>query len=125
MATQAILDLQQLMCADGLQDCMLFAGTAVANGTCRGIVNAIGMSTEVGAIQQQITDAAAEEEDTPLKKKLDIFGERLAQVIISYVMPTGVYDLYALHLQPFCSHQHMRTPSAQHNSSHIHKNASL
>lgn len=61
---------------------MLFAGTAVANGTCRGIVNAIGMSTEVGAIQQQITDAAAEEEDTPLKKKLDIFGERLAQVTI-------------------------------------------
>lgn len=59
---------------------MLFAGTAVANGGCRGIVNAIGMSTEVGAIQQQITDAAAEEEDTPLKKKLDVFGERLAQV---------------------------------------------
>ena len=59
---------------------MLFAGTAVANGSCRGIVNAIGMGTEVGAIQQQIADAAAEEEDTPLKKKLDIFGERLAQV---------------------------------------------
>ena len=64
----------------GMQECMLFAGTAVANGTCRGIVNAIGMDTEVGAIQQQITDAALEEEDTPLKKKLDIFGERLAQV---------------------------------------------
>lgn len=59
---------------------MLFAATAIANGACQGIVNAIGMSTEVGAIQQQITDAAAEEEDTPLKKKLDIFGERLAQV---------------------------------------------
>ena len=59
---------------------MLFAGTAVANGSCRGVVNAIGMGTEVGAIQQQIADAAAEEEDTPLKKKLDIFGERLAQV---------------------------------------------
>jgi magnesium-transporting ATPase (P-type) len=45
---------------------MLFAGTAVANGSCRGVVNAIGMGTEVGAIQQQIADAAAEEEDTPL-----------------------------------------------------------
>jgi len=62
-----------------LQDNMLFAGTAVANGSCRGIVNAIGMCTEVGKIQQQITEAAAEEEDTPLKKKLDVFGERLAQ----------------------------------------------
>ena len=59
---------------------MLFAATAVANGSCRGIVNAIGMDTEVGKIQQQITEAAAEEEDTPLKKKLDVFGERLAQV---------------------------------------------
>lgn len=63
-----------------LQDNMLFAGTAVANGSCRGIVQSIGMSTEVGKIQQQITEAAAEEEDTPLKKKLDVFGERLAQV---------------------------------------------
>ena len=61
---------------------MLFAGTAVANGSCKGIVNAIGMATEVGKIQQQITEAAAEEEDTPLKKKLDVFGERLAQAMI-------------------------------------------
>ena len=53
----------------------------MANGSCLGIVNAIGMSTEVGKIQQQITEAAAEEEDTPLKKKLDVFGERLAQVL--------------------------------------------
>ena len=73
-----------LPASDGLplmQDNMLFAGTAVANGSCLGIVNAIGMSTEVGKIQQQITEAAAEEEDTPLKKKLDVFGERLAQVV--------------------------------------------
>lgn len=61
---------------------MLFAGTAVANGSCRGVVNAIGMATEVGKIQQQITEAAAEEEDTPLKKKLDVFGERLAQAML-------------------------------------------
>ncbi|CAL8463437.1 g2971 [Coccomyxa elongata] len=76
------------------KDCMLFAGTAVANGTCRGIVNAIGMSTEVGAIQQQITDAAAEEEDTPLKKKLDIFGERLAQVIFAICVLVWVINYH-------------------------------
>lgn len=62
------------------KDCMLFAATAVANGSCRAVVNSVGMATEVGAIQQQIADAAAEEEDTPLKKKLDKFGETLAQV---------------------------------------------
>ncbi|BDA48697.1 Calcium-transporting ATPase 2, endoplasmic reticulum-type [Coccomyxa sp. Obi] len=76
------------------KDCMLFAGTAIANGTCRGIVNAIGMSTEVGAIQQQITDAAAEEEDTPLKKKLDIFGERLAQVIFAICVLVWVINYH-------------------------------
>lgn len=37
------------------------------------------MSTEIGAIQRQIADAA--EEDTPLKKKLDAFGEGLAAII--------------------------------------------
>lgn len=39
------------------------------------------MNTEIGAIQQQIADAAEEEEDTPLKKKLDAFGEGLAAII--------------------------------------------
>ena len=75
---------------------MLFAGTAVANGSCLGIVNAIGMSTEVGKIQQQITEAAAEEEDTPLKKKLDVFGERLAQVLFG--LQADVQVLQALTL---------------------------
>ena len=39
------------------------------------------MDTEIGAIQRQIADAAEEEEDTPLKKKLDAFGEGLAAII--------------------------------------------
>ena len=77
---------------------MLFAGTAVANGSCKGIVNAIGMATEVGKIQQQITEAAAEEEDTPLKKKLDVFGERLAQAMLpspSEPRPSGLAQCLA------------------------------
>jgi len=41
------------------------------------------MSTEIGAIQRQIADAAEEEEDTPLKKKLDAFGEGLAAIIFA------------------------------------------
>ena len=61
------------------KDCMMFAGTAVSNGSCMGLVNSIGMRTEIGKIQQQIHEASLEEEDTPLKKKLDLFGERLAQ----------------------------------------------
>lgn len=67
-------------CELQLKDCMLFAGTAISNGSCIGIVNDIGMVTEIGKIQQQIQEAAEEDDDSPLKKKLDSFGERLAQV---------------------------------------------
>jgi P-type Ca2+ transporter type 2C len=59
---------------------MLFAATAVANGAGTGIVNSIGMATEIGKIQAQIQEAAKEEDDTPLKKKIDEFGELLAKV---------------------------------------------
>lgn len=62
------------------KDNMLFAATAVANGAGIGIVNSIGMSTEIGKIQAQIQEAAKEEDDTPLKKKIDEFGELLAKV---------------------------------------------
>ncbi len=73
------------------KDNILFAGTAVVNGHCFGIVNNIGMTTEIGKIQQQIHDAASEEEDTPLKKKLDHFGELLAQVQHTYTL--GLHQL--------------------------------
>ena len=76
------------------KDCMLFAGTAVANGACLGVVNDIGMDTEIGKIQTQIHEAAGEEDDTPLKKKLDDFGNRLAQVKLYWVLAGwGLPDL--------------------------------
>ncbi|GLJ15868.1 hypothetical protein SUGI_0261930 [Cryptomeria japonica] len=61
--------------------CMVFAGTTVVNGCCTCIVVSIGMSTEVGKIQVQIQEAALEDDDTPLKKKLDEFGESLTKAI--------------------------------------------
>eukprot|EP01025_Chloroclados_australasicus_P008335 TRINITY_DN1291_c0_g3_i2.p1 TRINITY_DN1291_c0_g3~~TRINITY_DN1291_c0_g3_i2.p1 ORF type:complete len:1102 (-),score=187.46 TRINITY_DN1291_c0_g3_i2:900-4205(-) len=60
---------------------MLFAGTAIANGHCKAVVTHIGMSTEIGQIQDQIQAAASEEDDTPLKQRIDEFGRMLAQVI--------------------------------------------
>ena len=59
---------------------MLFAGTSISNGACVGIVNDIGMATQIGKIQAQIQAAEGEEDDSPLKKKLDEFGELLAKV---------------------------------------------
>lgn len=62
------------------KDCMLFAGTAVTTGYGIGVVTSTGMKTEIGKIQTQIQQAAEEEEDTPLKQKINRFGELLAQV---------------------------------------------
>lgn len=62
------------------QESMLFAGTAVANGSCTAIVTTTGMRTEMGKIQADITAAAGEDDDTPLKKKLNDFGNLLARV---------------------------------------------
>ncbi|XP_075488442.1 calcium-transporting ATPase, endoplasmic reticulum-type [Primulina tabacum] len=71
-----------------LDDCELqdkenivFAGTTVVNGSCMCIVVNIGMCTEIGKIQAQIHEASLEENETPLKKKLDEFGNRLTIAI--------------------------------------------
>lgn len=61
--------------------CMVFAGTTVVNGNCICLVTQIGMSTEIGKVHSQIHEAAQSEEDTPLKKKLNEFGEVLTLII--------------------------------------------
>lgn len=63
------------------KECMVFAGTVVVNGCFVSVVVSTGMNTEIGKIQSQIAEASLEEADTPLKKKLDEFGERLTKVI--------------------------------------------
>ena len=59
------------------KECVAFGGTAVTQGQCRAIVIATGMRTEIGKIQAQIRQASEETEDTPLKQKLDDFGDQL------------------------------------------------
>ena len=40
------------------------------------------MDTEIGKIHKQIHEASQEESDTPLRKKLDEFGNRLTTAIV-------------------------------------------
>ncbi|KAJ2781207.1 hypothetical protein H4R18_003026 [Coemansia javaensis] len=58
---------------------MVFAGTSVVLGRARCVVTATGARTEIGGIHSSITDQIAEK--TPLKRKLDEFGDMLAKVI--------------------------------------------
>lgn len=57
---------------------LLFSGTNIASGRCRGIVVATGLNTEIGKIRNQIMET--EQEKTPLTQKLDEFGEQLSKV---------------------------------------------
>ncbi|XP_075514158.1 calcium-transporting ATPase 4, endoplasmic reticulum-type-like [Primulina tabacum] len=61
--------------------CMVFAGTTVVNGNCVCLVTQTGMSTEIGKVHSQIHEASQSEDDTPLKKKLNEFGEVLTAII--------------------------------------------
>ncbi|KAK6142219.1 hypothetical protein DH2020_000016 [Rehmannia glutinosa] len=58
-----------------------FAGTTVVNGNCICLVTQTGMNTEIGKVHSQIHEAAQSEDDTPLKKKLNEFGEVLTAII--------------------------------------------
>ena len=60
---------------------MIFGSTIVSYGSATGIVCFTGMKTAIGRVQEQVKEAAEEEEDTPLKKKLDDFGEKLSYLI--------------------------------------------
>ncbi|KAK9361869.1 hypothetical protein V1504DRAFT_450521 [Lipomyces starkeyi] len=59
---------------------MLFSGTTVTVGHCHAIVVLTGSATAIGDIHTSIVSQISE--PTPLKQKLDDFGEMLAKVIM-------------------------------------------
>ncbi|WP_157200552.1 HAD-IC family P-type ATPase [Methylomonas lenta] len=66
------------------RDNMLFMGTSVAAGTGLAVVVATAMQTELGRIAGLIAEAA-EEEQTPLEKKLESFGQILVWTALGVV----------------------------------------
>ncbi len=60
---------------------MLFRGSAVTGGSGTGVVTATGMGTELGRIAAMAE--GAEEEETPLEKRLDRLGRRLVWVTLA------------------------------------------
>ncbi|HLC55019.1 MAG TPA: HAD-IC family P-type ATPase, partial [Candidatus Nanoarchaeia archaeon] len=62
------------------QENMVFASTTVTYGRAKALVVATAMQTELGKIAHLIQDA--EEKETPLQKKLDKLGKKLALITV-------------------------------------------
>ncbi len=60
---------------------MLYRGTTVNEGSGQGVVTATGMDTELGHISELAE--SAEKETTPLQKRLDHLGRRLAWITLA------------------------------------------
>ncbi|MEM4733993.1 MAG: HAD-IC family P-type ATPase, partial [Candidatus Bathyarchaeia archaeon] len=60
---------------------MLFTATHVVYGRGKAIVITTGMNTEFGKIAEMVQ--TAEEEETPLQKKLDKFASKIAKVVVA------------------------------------------
>ena len=58
---------------------MVFSGTLVTRGNAVAVITATGLATAIGKIHEDMTQT--EEQKTPLKVKLDHFGEQLSKLI--------------------------------------------
>jgi magnesium-transporting ATPase (P-type) len=50
---------------------MLFSSTIISSGTAVGVVAYTGMKTAIGSVHSEVQAAKEDEDDTPLKKKID------------------------------------------------------
>lgn len=72
---------------------MLYKGTTIAEGSGRAVVVATGMDTEIGHISRMTEEA--EDEQTPLEKRLNDLGRRLAWITIAVAIVVGVVGVIA------------------------------
>lgn len=73
--------------------CMLFRGTTITEGSAEAVVVRTGMATELGRIAELAQQA--EEEATPLQRRLDQLGSRLAWIALGLAVVVGLAGLAA------------------------------
>ncbi len=67
---------------------MAFKGTAVTNGSGFGVITGVGRNTEVGKIATMTEEA--EEEVTPLERRLNQLGKRLLWLTLAVALAVGL-----------------------------------
>jgi Ca2+-transporting ATPase len=72
---------------------MVFKGTAITRGAGEGVVVATGMETELGRISSLVEEA--EEEVTPLEKRLEHLGRRLVWVTLGIGVLVAIAGIFA------------------------------
>jgi Ca2+-transporting ATPase len=72
---------------------LLFRGTSVVRGSGEGVVTATGMATELGRIAKLVEEA--EEEVTPLEKRLEALGRMLVYATLGIAAVTAVVGIAA------------------------------
>jgi len=75
------------------RSCMLYKGTAITQGSGRGVAVATGMQTEIGGVTSLVKEAESEED--PLSQRLDALASRLVQGIVAVVVIAGGAGLLA------------------------------
>ncbi len=63
---------------------MLFKGTALTAGSCKGVVTHTGMDTALGRISSLVQEA--QDETTPLEKRLERLGQRLLWITLGILV---------------------------------------
>jgi Ca2+-transporting ATPase len=74
---------------------MIFSATHIVYGRGKAVVVSTGMNTEFGKIAEMVQ--TAEEEETPLQKKLDKFAKKIAKVVIivcALIFALEVFDAF-------------------------------
>jgi Ca2+-transporting ATPase len=71
---------------------MLFMGTTITRGRCRGVVTSIGMDTVMGGIAAMMKETA--ESMTPLQERLDHLGKILIVICIAVCAMVALLGIY-------------------------------
>jgi Ca2+-transporting ATPase len=74
------------------QNNMLHKGTFVTNGNATALVTATGMQTELGKIAHLVE--GAEESDTPLEKKLQVFSRKLIYITVALLVLIFIVGIF-------------------------------